>query len=388
MSDRAAGRGRVCFHAGYLYPLFSGGAVPFAGGAETQQAALARGLARSGFDVTVATCDYGQPMEVVVDGVHLLRTHPPRGGVPVLRFFHPRLTRTVRALAAADAEVYYARGAGVPAGIAFEVARARRAAFVLGTAHDHDARRALALHRNPRDRWWARRVIRGADLVIAQTEHQRVLYAGEFGRESRIVPNLVEMPATAADPGRDGSIVWLATYKRSKRPEWFLELARRLPGRRFVMCGVMPVPPDTLESWLAAQAAARELPNLEVRGFLNPGRRGELFRDAALFVHTSPAEGFPNTLLEAWAHGLPSVSVVDPDGIVAREKLGESTGTLDAMADAVRRWIEDPGRRAAAGRRARAYVSAHHAPDPVIERMASLLSGLVERVRAARGRRA
>ena len=386
MSDRVLSRGRVCFNAGYLYPLFDGGGVSFAGGAETQQALLARGLVRRGFEITVATCDYGQPAEVVVDGVRLLRTHPPQGGVPILRFFYPRLVRTLRALARADAEVYYARGAGVPAGIAFELARARRAAFVLGTAHDHDARRTLVLHRNPRDRWWARRVTRGADVVVAQTEHQRALFAAEFGRACEVVPNLVELPATAVDPGREGAVVWLATYKRSKRPEWLLELARRLPALRFVMCGVMPLPPDTLESWRAAQAAARQLPNLELRGFVDPARRGELFRQAALFVHTSPAEGFPNTLLEAWAHGLPTVSVVDPDGVVTREQLGESAASLDAMADSVRRWMDDPARRIATGARARAYVAAHHAPGVVIDRMAVVFDRLVEKVRAARGR--
>ena len=91
-----SGRGRVCLHAGYLYPLFSGGTVEFAGGAEVQQALIARGLAARGFEVSVVTCDYGQPPELVADGVRLLRSHPPRGGIPVLRFFHPRLSRAAR----------------------------------------------------------------------------------------------------------------------------------------------------------------------------------------------------------------------------------------------------------------------------------------------------
>jgi len=311
-----SGRGRICFHAPYLYPLFSRGAVEFAGGAEVQQALLARGLARAGFEVSAVTCDYGQARELVVDGVRLLRSHPPSGGVPVLRFFHPRLSRALGALRRAEAEVYYTRGLGVPAGEAFEVARWTHAAFVLGTQHDHDARRALALHRSPRDRWWARRVLRGADAIVAQTEVQRGLYRDEFGRGSEVIPNLVEPPAAAVDAGRPGAVVWFATYKRAKRPEWFLELARRLPEQRFLMCGAKPVPPDTSEAWEEARAAARVAPNLEVRGFVARDGLGALFEGAALFVHTSPVEGFPNTLLEAWAHGLPGVAAVDPDGII------------------------------------------------------------------------
>jgi len=378
-------RGRVCFHASYLYPLFSGGAVAFAGGAEVQQAFLARGLAALGFELRVVTCDYGQPRVVTVDGVRLLRTYPPRGGMPGLRFFYPRLSRTWRALLEADADAYYARGLGVPAGIAFEAARYQGARFVLGTAHDLDVRRGLPLHRNPRDRWWARRTLRGADAVVAQTETQRRLYRAEFGRESELIPNLVAIPELAVDAGQAGAVVWIGTYKRSKRPEWFLELARRLPDLRFVMCGMPPVPPDGPESWEAAQAAARECTNLQVLGFLDHSHLGELLGQAALLVHTSPAEGFPNTLLEAWAHGVPSVSAVDPDGVVTRERLGECAGDFESLARAVRRWMDDPGARRDAGARARRFVAGRHAPEVVLEKTAALFDRMVAARRGAHG---
>ena len=379
-----SGRGRVCFHAPYLYPLFSRGAIEFAGGAEVQQSLLARGLARAGFDVSAVTCDYGQAPDLTEDGVRLLRSHPPSGGIPVLRFFHPRLSRTLRALLRADAEVYYTRGLGVPAGESLEVARWRHAAFVLGTQHDHDARRELSLHRSLRDRAWARRTLRRADAIVAQTELQRGLYRTEFGRESEVIPNLVETPAAAVDAGRPGAVVWLATYKRSKRPEWFLELARRLPDQRFIMCGMLPVPPDTFEAWEEARAAARACPNLEVRGFVDRGGLSGLFSESALFVHTSPAEGFPNALLEAWAHGLPGIAAVDPDGVIRREGLGEVVESVASLEDAVRRWLGVPALRRAAGARARGYVMAHHAPEAVVARFGVLLDRMVEKVRAGR----
>ena len=381
-----SGRGRVCFHAPYLYPLFSHAAIEFAGGAEVQQSLLARGLARAGFEVSAVTCDYGQAPDLTDDGVRLLKTYPPQGGIPVLRFLHPRLSRTLGALLRADAEVYYARGLAVPAGESLEVARWKRAAFVLGTAHDHDARRDLPLHRSLRDRWWAGRALRGADAIVAQTEFQRDLYRNEFGRDSEVIPNLIEVPAAAVDAGRPGALVWLATYRRSKRPEWFLELARRVPGQRFIMRGVLPAPPDREQAWEDARAAARACPNLEVRGFVDHERLSALFTQAALFVHTSPAEGFPNTLLEAWAHGLPCIAAVDPDGVIGREGLGEVVGSFESLEDAVRRWLADPALRRAAGARARAYVLARHAPEVVLERFGELLDRMVDRARARRAR--
>ncbi len=365
---------RVCLHAPLLWPLWSDGRIPFTGGAEVQQARIARALVQRGCDVTVVTCDYGQPAEVVVHGVRVRRTYRLEAGLPVLRFFHPRLSRTIAALAAADADVYYVRGASLEVGTTFEVARARRAGFVFAAAHDLDADASLPLLRSPRDRAWYVRGLRGADAVVSQTEAQQQGFRAGFARESVVVRNLVEAPATAGDPGANGPIVWLATYKSAKRPEWFVQLARALPQHHFIMCGVVPIPPETTAAWEAAQRAARELPNLEVRGFLDPSQVATLLHGAALFVHTSPAEGFPNTLLEAWSYGIPSLSCVDPDGVVVRLGLGEVVADTAALIAATERWMAAPDQRRAAGARARAHVIAEHGPDAVLDRLLVVLS--------------
>ena len=105
MSDPTAGARplRVCFHAPLLWPLWSDGRVAFTGGAEVQQARLVRGLAARGLDLTVVSCDYGQPSPVSVHGGRVLKTYRLDAGLPVLRFFHPRISRTLAALNAAGA---------------------------------------------------------------------------------------------------------------------------------------------------------------------------------------------------------------------------------------------------------------------------------------------
>jgi len=373
-------RRRVCFYAPYLYPVATG-AIEQAGGAEVQQWMLAGGLLRRGYEVAVVVCDYGQPRRVVHQGVELVRAFRPDAGLPVLRFLHPRLSLAAHALRQADAEVYVVRGAALGAGITYDVARGMRRRFVFMAAHDADVERALPLLPNPRDRWWYQRALRGADAVVVQTEHQRERLRNEFGLAAAVLTNPVELPAVAVDAGRDGTVIWLGTYKAAKRPEWFIELARRLPRRRFVMCGEIPPPPLTREVWEAASAAGRELANLEVRGFVPRERLGELFGSGALFVHTSPAEGFPNTVLEAWAHGLPTVTAVDPDGLVRRERLGDVVATFEDLVAAVDRRMSDLEGRRETGARARAWCASHHDPDVFAGQLAGILDAVIDRGR-------
>jgi len=379
-----SGRGRLCFYSEYLLPVLAPTGMPFAGGAETQLAKLVRGLRARDFDVNVVTCDFGQPARIRIDDIDIYRAFRPRSPIPVLRFFHPRLTRAIAALRAVDAEVYYVSGSGMPAGLAYEVARWRHAGFINHAASDYDLVRSAPRRSGARDRWWYRRAIRGADALLAQTEFQKAGFASLFGLASEVLPNLVEIPARPVDPGQEGPIVWLGTYKSIKRPEWFTDLARDLPGQRFIMVGVVPPPPLTQHQWDAANTAARGLPNLEVRGFMDHDQLEQLFRTASLLVHTSPVEGFSNVMLEAWSYGLPTVSCVDPDDIVKREHLGDVVAEYPELVAAVQRRIADPAGRRSAGARARAHVMAKHAPDVVLDQLAAILDRVVDQVRRRR----
>ena len=378
---------RIAFYSEYAYPLIAGRAIEFAGGAEAMVVRLARGLATRDWDVTLITCDYGQPPCERIDGVRVLRAFRPGQGLKFVRFVHPRLSLATLALMRADAEVYYVCGSGMPAGLTADVAKLRGAAFVQAIASDYDVMTAPPPEAGSTHLAWHRRALRRADHVFAQTEFQRGELERNYHVASSVLPNMMEIPAEPIDPGQDGIVLWNATYKAMKRPDWFVHLARALPQHRFVMAGIIPPPPLTREVWEQTVAAARELPHLEVHGFLPEPELVALRRQASLVVHTSPVEGFSNVLLETWAAGVPTVSCVNPDGLVTREGLGSFVESEASLVDAVRTWMADPAARRAAGARARRYAERTHAPRAVLDTLEPVLRANVEAVRRKRARR-
>jgi glycosyltransferase involved in cell wall biosynthesis len=94
-----------------------------------------------------------------------------------------------------------------------------------------------------------------------------------------------------------------------KRPELALELARRLPHRRFVMVGGPGLSGAALYERIRREAAS--LPNVEMTGFLPLSEVEGRFDAARVLVNTSSIEGMPNTFLQAWARGVPTLGTVD-----------------------------------------------------------------------------
>jgi glycosyltransferase involved in cell wall biosynthesis len=373
MSAGARRPTRIALVAPYGYPALAGLAgraiagFAYVGGAEMQQARLARVLAARGHDVWMVSADFGQVEGESIEGVRVARAVAPFGGLPGLRFFHPRWSGVARALDRVAPDIVYQRTAGPLTGQCALWAGAHGRRFVFACAHDFDTWKRSPVLTNPRDRFFYRLGLHRADRVLAQTTAQAEALRTHHGIAAAVVRNLVPLPAPPRDPKAADRVVWLGTVKDEKRPGWIVDAARALPDVGFTLAGGPPPLPASDACYHELLASARTLPNLEATGFVPPADVPALLARAALFTHTSEAEGFPNTLLEAWACGVPSVSVVDPDGAAARGGGGLVVGDVATFVEAVRALAHDPARREAMGARARAHVAAEHAEGPVAE---------------------
>ena len=193
---------------------------------------------------------------------------------------------------------------------------------------------------------------------MAQNEVQRADCRKHYGRDAVVIPSCYQLPRERVTGERD-RVLWVGTINHGKRPELLLELARRLPERRFVMIGGPSDASPELFERIRTQAAA--LPNVEFMGFLPLAQAETWFDRARVLVNTSVYEGMPNVFLQAWARGVPTVATVDvnvPPHRVASD--------VEGLAREIESVFEDELR----GEACRKYFERTHSSAEVLERYA------------------
>ena len=376
---RASPRPHICFVAPNTWPVFSRDPDnEFIGGAEVQQSILARALARAGYRVSMICLDYGQPQRVLLDGVMMHKTHRPDAGLPILRFVHPRITAMWRAMHAVDADVYYQRCSAMLTAVVAEFCRRNGKPSIFASAANLDFVPGRQPIRYLRDRWLYEHGLKHVDRIVVQIAVQQQTCRANYGRESTQIPNCYELPA-GASPGSGDCVLWVASIRERdyKRPELFLELARRLPQRRFVMIGGAGGASPRNAYFERIRAAATAIPNVEFTGFLPLPRVEPYFDRARVLVNTSLHEGMPNTFLQAWARGVPTMAFIDIGARLCGEPLYRVVEGVEEAAAELERLFTDEEHWRRASARCREYFSSTHSTSTVLARFEGLLNELV-----------
>ena len=362
----ADARPHICFLAPTTWPILSRDReIRVVGGAEVQQSMIAPALARKGYRVSMICYDYGQPDRVEVGGVTIYNMHKPHEGIPVLRYVHPRLTSLWRALTRADADVYYQRTAAAYTGILAAFCRRHGRRSVYSGASDVDFIPGREDIRFARDRLIFRWGLRNVDRIIAQNPAQQASLKENYGRESVLIPSCYVPPA-GAHADRAGYVLWVATIRPSKRPEMLLEIARRMPNQRFVVVGGPDPAPKEVRYYEAIREAARALPNIDLVGFVPYADADRYFDGARLVLNTSLYEGFPNTFLQAWARGIPTVAFVDTGSRRDGQPVYEIVKDIPEATWKLERLMRDDILWREASQRSAAHFRDHHSLDAVI----------------------
>lgn len=195
----------------------------------------------------------------------------------------------------------------------------------------------------------SRLALRSATRIVMQTEAARSRLAPTARAKAVVIPNPVTLaPGLVAHPGPGNRLVAAGRLVEQKGFDLliraFAMAAREIPEARLTIFGEGPLR-GTLET------LAR---SLDVAGRVSlPGisrSPSDWISAGDAFVLSSRYEGFPNVLLEALAARLPVVAVDCPWGpseIIEHDRNGllVHPGSVDALADAIRRILTDPALR-------------------------------------------
>lgn len=375
----------ICFVSLNNYAVLSGDAsVRHIGGAEVQQAHIARGLVARGHRVSFVTLDHGQPdvgpASRPVTGIRVYKAYRKDAGLRGLRFFHPRVTGLWAAMHRADAEVYYQRGIDLESGLVAAWCRRHGRKFVFALAHDSNCYHDLPSRHGWHERILCRYGLRQADRIISQTEFQRSVLHDEYGLDSTVIRSCAVDPlgGTAEAPRTAGPrrLLWVGRFSREKRLGLLLDLAERLPRLMFDVVGQANAESAEAYEW---QERAQRMPNVTMHGYVPSARMGAFYAGAAALICTSLAEGFPNTFLEAWSRGVPVITTVDPDGLVSEHGLGLVIDSAAEATAAVGAFADDLARIEACGERARRHFVTHHGIASAVEAYEQVMVELIAR---------
>ena len=346
---------KVCIVSLRLPSFYGATGRAFFGGAEVQAAFVADALRAAGQEIVLVVADLAEGARLPFPAHNAFNTGD---GVRGLRFFHPRWSGVMKALEAADADVYYQRNAGMITGQVAMFSRRRGRAFVYGAGSDGDFNPRDVSIPGFRDRQLFRYGLLRCSGFVVQNEKQ-LAAAKPLSRPVRLIRNGIR-PAPRDEAGERRAIVWIGSLWTLKRPDRLLEVARRLPDREFIVMG------GDFPSEAAYSARIREeakgVPNVTMMGRRPHGEVDAVLARAALLVNTSEVEGFPNAYLEAWNHGVPVITFNEVDGIIAGSGTGVVVDSVEQMVASIR-MLEDEARRRAMGDTARRYIQDNFSPE-------------------------
>lgn len=346
---------KVCFVCPKAYPLFNPSVKGVFGGAEVDLYLLATELAKDcGFQVSCITADYGQGEIETIESVTVIKS---------LNFKQNAVTGAAKiwkAMKKANAEIYMMKtpSPGVPLVTAF--CRCHRRHFIYRAASEREFN-GVYLSAHPILGRLFMRSLRRAVLITVQNASDRQQLLSLMGLDAKVIPNGHRMP-DITDTDKQ-TILWVGRSAPVKRPELFLELAKRLDAPFTMIC--QKATGDNNYQDLLTKA--RQIENLTFIEQVPFGEIDAFFRDAKVLVNTSDSEGFPNTFIQAANHATPILSLnVNPDNFLEKHNCGiHAKGDMDKMANSLASLLEDE-LASELGKNARRYVEKYHDIEQII----------------------
>lgn len=166
------------------------------------------------------------------------------------------------------------------------------------------------------------KALREIDVVVCQTEHQSKILLDRLEKESIVIRKGMPIPESLPNLDIMSGVLWVASAQPLKQPWIFLDLARALPHREFIM--IMPTLNFAMHEYIRRQS--RGIPNLKlIHTQVGYPEIQNYYDNARIFVWTSEFNTHPDiTVIQAGTGGAAIVSErLDPeDGMFTKHRTG------------------------------------------------------------------
>jgi glycosyltransferase involved in cell wall biosynthesis len=223
------------------------------------------------------------------------------------------------------------------------------------------------------DNPWVSHAVRHADARFCAARFLAAKAVRKFGLSvpPTFLPTPVDIPERV-DKAQRPTVVFVSRWDSRKRPERFMELARRFPQVDFIAVGGSSSPGRDA----SLRRLASAIPNLALPGIVDQFTSDQLSRILSaswILVNTSTREGLPNTFLEAAAHGCALLSLTDPDDFASRFGALAGEDTLEERLA----WLLEQDRWRERGAAGRDFVSRDFATRQAVDRHLAIYESMV-----------
>ncbi len=209
------------------------------------------------------------------------------------------------------------------------------------------------------------RALRNVHFIIAQNDYQKTELFRNYGRNCLIIPNIWDGTSMVKEESSKYDVVWISNFRRLKRAEWVLDLAKLLPNISFAIAGG----PNTPDYYELIKSKADLLSNIDFLGPISIAKANSLVNNSKLLLCSSEYEGFPNTFLQAWNASKPVISTVDPNKLLETHKLGIKCDTVEQMAEAIKLLLNNPSEYNSYSERIDNYFTIAHSANAAYNKL-------------------
>jgi glycosyltransferase involved in cell wall biosynthesis len=304
------------------------------GGGELQTALLAKTLAKAGHEVVVID-PFTDKSIVTEDGIKIIHVPGWNKGLPVIKTLFHQFPALYKLFAGQKADFYYARTRSYFHLLSYWAARKTGSKFILALASDLDILSVWKIFKHkdkpslnifnylkldlPNSIAF-KYILKRADYITLQHSGQRIHSTSIKGKQT-IFPNIFDydiIPEVQKEPGdyfiSAGSLTML------KGAANLLELVKLIDKKTKIMIVGEPRCRKTRKIY----EQLKTMENVVLKGRLKHEETMRMIGNAKALINTSNFEGFPNIFLEAWAQGVPVISLnINPGNVINYHGLGK-----------------------------------------------------------------